>query len=302
MLFFLYFINAKAQNSVELSLNINKNDTFYYAETYNAETLQFINGKNNKVSNNINSYYTLNVINATADSLFEIGLTFNKIITKTKLDENQLIINTDSVSEMKTEAEALYNSLINKSFVYLVDKYYCVKNSYAYNNKLNSIIDSIQIDKSRIKSYQTFFDYNNPLLKHKVIKPASKIIIKDSVYSIYDSLKIDIFNFTDIQQTCDNISLKQSSFNSYSNVFTDKNVANEINGLHIYYDTKGKSESSFVINNKTGIVVEYKSKLIVKGNVIIKYSKKGLPAYIWPITINVENNYILEESNNLDLN
>jgi len=57
LLFVVFAFDCYAQDKIIFSLNPNPKDTFFYEESYKAETSQNINGNVNKVSNEINSNY-----------------------------------------------------------------------------------------------------------------------------------------------------------------------------------------------------------------------------------------------------
>lgn len=292
-LFTIYGLTLFSQEKINFLLKVNEKDTFFYEESYKAETFQNINGTINKVSNQINSNYFYTVDRISNDSIVEMKLKFQKIKINTKSHNQEININTDSINSISNEAEAFYLAVVKQYFIFPIDQKYRVKNSFVYNYRIKQIIDSIGIEPDRKKSYNTFIEYNRPEVKFGIIKPQSSLIVKDSVYLSNDSIDIDIFRFKNIVQHCDCSANNKFFVEINSDVYTDKKEPNGINGLFIFYETSGKSKINYSVYKNSGVISTYKMNFNVKGKVIIKYSKTGLPAYIWPIEIQVENNYKL---------
>jgi hypothetical protein len=300
MKFFLLILNLclsiylSAQTNSESYLKLNVNDTLFYEEIYNAETSQIIGGKTQKTYNSLKYFYNIAVENVSVDTTYGLILEYSRIIFDTKTENTSYSFDTDiQNSQDSSEAFIFYKALLNRKFVFRIDKNYFPVEFKRNKAQFAELIDSVGIHEVREKSYYTFYSNSNIYSKYCIInKSISNVDLKENNI---DTISIDIYKIYNFEYP---ENLNQDLINNISGkVISDKNFPNSVNGVYILYDLNGNFNSNFSKESVSGIIKTYNSKINSSGNVIVKYSKTGLPAYLWPIKIEVENSFKLLKIN-----
>ncbi len=301
----LFCVSIMAQNSVNLKMNLEKNKVYRFNSASEQTIIQTVNGNQQTVDSKTNNTVSIKMIDATADFMIA-EVRFDTLISNTNSMGKKIIISSASEGNIKSaEAADIMSCIMNrlsKNALY-IKMDFTGKVLEVINSKMLS--DVIMKDTSSI----TLTGQVASAVKTQIINLISDKTLKTMVemYTYYLPGKQvssgDNWNITlktnsggmtlDIitNYHLDGVNGNAANITAESNIKAAENADPiESGGARITYDDlKGLSKSNIVIDIRTGLVVEDKTKTHIAGNLGI--SAPGMSMQI-PMDINGESKVI----------
>jgi proteasome assembly chaperone (PAC2) family protein len=301
----LFCISLMAQNSVNLKMNLEKNKVYRFSSVSEQTIIQTVNGNQQTIESKTNYAVSLKMVDATADFMIT-EVHFDTLITNT--NSMGKMVNISSVSEgdiKSTETADVMSYIMNrmsKNALYIkmdfAGKVLEIVNSKMLSDVIMKDTSSITLTgpvgsgiKSQIKnlisdnSLKTMVEMFTHYLPVKQVSKGDNWNVTVSTNS--GGMILDII--TDYH--FDGLNGNAANITAESNIKAAENAAPMLSGgaKITYDDIKGLSKSSMIIDIRTGLIVEDRSKTHIAGNLGV--SGPGYSMQI-PMDINGESKVI----------
>jgi proteasome assembly chaperone (PAC2) family protein len=301
----LFCISLIAQNSVNLKMNLEKNKVYRFSSVSEQTIIQTVNGNQQTIESKTNYAVSLKMVDATADFMIT-EVHFDTLITNT--NSMGKMVNISSVSEgdiKSTETADVMSYIMNrmsKNALYIkmdfAGKVLEIVNSKMLSDVIMKDTSSITLTgpigsgiKSQIKnlisdnSLKTMVEMFTHYLPVKQVSKGDNWNVTVSTNS--GGMILDII--TDYH--FDGLNGNAANITAESNIKAAENAAPMLSGgaKITYDDIKGLSKSSMIIDIRTGLIVEDRSKTHIAGNLGV--SGPGYSMQI-PMDINGESKVI----------
>jgi hypothetical protein len=294
-----------AQNSVNLKMNLEKNKVYRFSSVSEQTIIQTVNGNQQTIESKTNYAVSLKMVDATADFMIT-EVHFDTLITNT--NSMGKMVNISSVNEgdiKSTETADVMSYIMNqmsKNALYIkmdfAGKVLEIVNSKMLSDVIMKDTSSITLTgpvgsgiKSQIKnlisdnSLKTMVEMFTHYLPVKQVSKGDNWNVTVSTNS--GGMILDII--TDYH--FDGLNGNAANITAESNIKAAENAAPMLSGgaKITYDDIKGLSKSSMIIDIRTGLIVEDRSKTHIAGNLGV--SGPGYSMQI-PMDINGESKVI----------
>ena len=301
----LFCISLMAQNSVNLKMNLEKNKVYRFSSVSEQTIIQTVNGNQQTIESKTNYAVSLKMVDATADFMIT-EVHFDTLITNT--NSMGKMVNISSVNEgdiKSTETADVMSYIMNqmsKNALYIkmdfAGKVLEIVNSKMLSDVIMKDTSSITLTgpvgsgiKSQIKnlisdnSLKTMVEMFTHYLPGKQVSKGDNWNVTVSTNS--GGMILDII--TDYH--FDGLNGNAANITAESNIKAAENAAPMLSGgaKITYDDIKGLSKSSMIIDIRTGLIVEDRSKTHIAGNLGV--SGPGYSMQI-PMDINGESKVI----------
>lgn len=301
----LFCISLMAQNSVNLKMNLEKNKVYRFSSVSEQTIIQTVNGNQQTIESKTNYAVSLKMVDATADFMIT-EVHFDTLITNT--NSMGKMVNISSVNEgdiKSTETADVMSYIMNqmsKNALYIkmdfAGKVLEIVNSKMLSDVIMKDTSSITLTgpvgsgiKSQIKnlisdnSLKTMVEMFTHYLPGKQVSKGDNWNVTVSTNS--GGMILDII--TDYH--LDGLNGNAANITAESNIKAAENAAPMLSGgaKITYDDIKGLSKSSMIIDIRTGLIVEDRSKTHIAGNLGV--SGPGYSMQI-PMDINGESKVI----------
>ena len=301
----LFCISLMAQNSVNLKMNLEKNKVYRFSSVSEQTIIQTVNGNQQTIESKTNYAVSLKMVDATADFMVT-EVHFDTLITNT--NSMGKMVNISSVNEgniKSTETADVMSYIMNrmsKNALYIkmdfAGKVLEIVNSKMLSDVIMKDTSSITLTdpigsgiKSQIKNLisdntlKTMVEMFTHYLPGKQVSKGDKWNVTVSTNS--GGMILDII--TDYH--LDGLNGNAANITAESNIKAAENAAPMLSGgaKITYDDIKGLSKSSMIIDIRTGLIVEDRSKTHIAGNLGV--SGPGYSMQI-PMDINGESKVI----------
>jgi hypothetical protein len=271
-----------AQNSVNLKMNLEKNKVYRFSSVSEQTIIQTVNGNQQTIESKTNYAVSLKMVDATADFMVT-EVHFDTLITNT--NSMGKMVNISSVSEgdiKSTETADVMSYIMNrmsKNAMYIkmdfAGKVLEIVNSKMLSDVIMKDTSSITLTgpigsgiKSQIKnlisdnSLKTMVEMFTHYLPVKQVSKGDNWNVTVSTNS--GGMILDII--TDYH--FDGLNGNAANITAESNIKAAENAAPMLSGgaKITYDDIKGLSKSSMIIDIRTGLIVEDRSKTHIAGN------------------------------------
>ena len=298
-------LSAISQNSVNLKLNLEKNKAYRLRSTSEQTIIQTVNGNQQTIESKTNYAVSLKMVDATADFMIT-EVHFDTLITNT--NSMGKMVNISSVNEgdiKSTETADVMSYIMNqmsKNALYIkmdfAGKVLEIVNSKMLSDVIMKDTSSITLTgpvgsgiKSQIKnlisdnSLKTMVEMFTHYLPGKQVSKGDNWNVTVSTNS--GGMILDII--TDYH--LDGLNGNAANITAESNIKAAENAAPMLSGgaKITYDDIKGLSKSSMIIDIRTGLIIEDRSKTHIAGNLGV--SGPGYSMQI-PMDINGESKVI----------
>jgi proteasome assembly chaperone (PAC2) family protein len=278
----LFCISLIAQNSVNLKMNLEKNKVYRFSSVSEQTIIQTVNGNQQTIESKTNYAVSLKMVDATADFMIT-EVHFDTLITNT--NSMGKMVNISSVSEgdiKSTETADVMSYIMNrmsKNAMYIkmdfAGKVLEIVNSKMLSDVIMKDTSSITLTgpigsgiKSQIKnlisdnSLKTMVEMFTHYLPVKQVSKGDNWNVTVSTNS--GGMILDII--TDYH--FDGLNGNAANITAESNIKAAENAAPMLSGgaKITYDDIKGLSKSSMIIDIRTGLIVEDRSKTHIAGN------------------------------------
>jgi len=294
-----------AQNSVNLKMNLEKNKVYRFSSVSEQTIIQTVNGNQQTIESKTNYAVSLKMVDATADFMIT-EVHFDTLITNT--NSMGKMVNISSVNEgdiKSTETADVMSYIMNqmsKNALYIkmdfAGKVLEIVNSKMLSDVIMKDTSSITLTgpvgsgiKSQIKnlisdnSLKTMVEMFTHYLPVKQVSKGDNWNVTVSTNS--GGMILDII--TDYH--LDGLNGNAANITAESNIKAAENAAPMLSGgaKITYDDIKGLSKSSMIIDIRTGLIIEDRSKTHIAGNLGV--SGPGYSMQI-PMDINGESKVI----------
>ena len=301
----LFCISLIAQNSVNLKMNLEKNKVYRFSSVSEQTIIQTVNGNQQTIESKTNYAVSLKMVDATADFMIT-EVHFDTLITNT--NSMGKMVNISSVNEgdiKSTETADVMSYIMNqmsKNALYIkmdfAGKVLEIVNSKMLSDVIMKDTSSITLTgpvgsgiKSQIKnlisdnSLKTMVEMFTHYLPGKQISKGDNWNVTVNTNS--GGMKLDIIT----DYNLDGLNGNAANITAESNIKAAENAAPMLSGgaKITYDDIKGLSKSSMIIDIRTGLIVEDRSKTHIAGNLGV--SGPGYSMQI-PMDINGESKVI----------
>ena len=301
----LFCISLMAQNSVNLKMNLEKNKVYRFSSVSEQTIIQTVNGNQQTIESKTNYAVSLKMVDATADFMIT-EVHFDTLITNT--NSMGKMVNISSVNEgdiKSTETADVMSYIMNqmsKNALYIkmdfAGKVLEIVNSKMLSDVIMKDTSSITLTgpvgsgiKSQIKNLisdntlKTMIEMFTHYLPGKQVSKGDNWNVTVSTNS--GGMILDII--TDYH--LDGLNGNAANITAESNIKAAENAAPMLSGgaKITYDDIKGLSKSSMIIDIRTGLIVEDRSKTHIAGNLGV--SGPGYSMQI-PMDINGESKVI----------
>ena len=301
----LFCISLMAQNSVNLKMNLEKNKVYRFSSASEQTIIQTVNGNQQTIESKTNNTVSLKMVDATADFIVT-EVHFDTLITNT--NSMGKMVNISSVNEgdiKSTETADVMSYIMNrmsKNALYIkmdfAGKVLEIVNSKMLSDVIMKDTSSITLTgpvgsgiKSQIKnlisdnSLKTMVEMFTHYLPGKQVSKGDNWNVTVSTNS--GGMILDII--TDYH--LDGLNGNAANITAESNIKAAENAAPMLSGgaKITYDDIKGLSKSSMIIDIRTGLIIEDRSKTHIAGNLGV--SGPGYSMQI-PMDINGESKVI----------
>ena len=301
----LFCISLMAQNSVNLKMNLEKNKVYRFSSASEQTIIQTVNGNQQTIESKTNNTVSLKMVDATADFMIT-EVHFDTLITNT--NSMGKMVNISSVNEgdiKSTETADVMSYIMNqmsKNALYIkmdfAGKVLEIVNSKMLSDVIMKDTSSITLTgpvgsgiKSQIKnlisdnSLKTMVEMFTHYLPGKQVSKGDNWNVTVSTNS--GGMILDII--TDYH--FDGLNGNAANITAESNIKAAENAAPMLSGgaKITYDDIKGLSKSSMIIDIRTGLIIEDRSKTHIAGNLGV--SGPGYSMQI-PMDINGESKVI----------
>jgi proteasome assembly chaperone (PAC2) family protein len=301
----LFCISLIAQNSVNLKMNLEKNKVYRFSSVSEQTIIQTVNGNQQTIESKTNYAVSLKMVDATADFMIT-EVHFDTLITNT--NSMGKMVNISSVNEgdiKSTETADVMSYIMNqmsKNALYIkmdfAGKVLEIVNSKMLSDVIMKDTSSITLTgpvgsgiKSQIKnlisdnSLKTMVEMFTHYLPGKQVSKGDNWNVTVSTNS--GGMILDII--TDYH--LDGLNGNAANITAESNIKAAENAAPMLSGgaKITYDDIKGLSKSSMIIDIRTGLIIEDRSKTHIAGNLGV--SGPGYSMQI-PMDINGESKVI----------
>jgi len=301
----LFCISLIAQNSVNLKMNLEKNKVYRFSSVSEQTIIQTVNGNQQTIESKTNYAVSLKMVDATADFMIT-EVHFDTLITNT--NSMGKMVNISSVNEgdiKSTETADVMSYIMNqmsKNALYIkmdfAGKVLEIVNSKMLSDVIMKDTSSITLTgpvgsgiKSQIKnlisdnSLKTMVEMFTHYLPVKQVSKGDNWNVTVSTNS--GGMILDII--TDYH--FDGLNGNAANITAESNIKAAENAAPMLSGgaKITYDDIKGLSKSSMIIDIRTGLIIEDRSKTHIAGNLGV--SGPGYSMQI-PMDINGESKVI----------
>jgi proteasome assembly chaperone (PAC2) family protein len=278
----LFCISLIAQNSVNLKMNLEKNKVYRFSSVSEQTIIQTVNGNQQTIESKTNYAVSLKMVDATADFMIT-EVHFDTLITNT--NSMGKMVNISSVSEgdiKSTETADVMSYIMNrmsKNALYIkmdfAGKVLEIVNSKMLSDVIMKDTSSITLTgpigsgiKSQIKNLisdntlKTMIEMFTHYLPGKQVSKGDNWNVTVSTNS--GGMILDII--TDYH--FDGLNGNAANITAESNIKAAENAAPMLSGgaKITYDDIKGLSKSSMIIDIRTGLIVEDRSKTHIAGN------------------------------------
>ena len=301
----LFCISLITQNSVNLKMNLEKNKVYRFSSVSEQTIIQTVNGNQQTIESKTNYAVSLKMVDATADFMIT-EVHFDTLITNT--NSMGKMVNISSVNEgdiKSTETADVMSYIMNrmsKNALYIkmdfAGKVLEIVNSKMLSDVIMKDTSSITLTgpvgsgiKSQIKnlisdnSLKTMVEMFTHYLPGKQVSKGDNWNVTVSTNS--GGMILDII--TDYH--LDGLNGNAANITAESNIKAAENAAPMLSGgaKITYDDIKGLSKSSMIIDIRTGLIIEDRSKTHIAGNLGV--SGPGYSMQI-PMDINGESKVI----------
>jgi proteasome assembly chaperone (PAC2) family protein len=301
----LFCISLIAQNSVNLKMNLEKNKVYRFSSVSEQTIIQTVNGNQQTIESKTNYAVSLKMVDVTADFMVT-EVHFDTLITNT--NSMGKMVNISSVNEgdiKSTETADVMSYIMNrmsKNALYIkmdfAGKVLENVNSKMLSDVIMKDTSSITLTgpigsaiKSQIKNLisdntlKTMIEMFTHYLPGKQVSKGDNWNVTVSTNS--GGMILDII--TDYH--LDGLNGNAANITAESNIKAAENAAPMLSGgaKITYDDIKGLSKSSMIIDIRTGLIVEDRSKTHIAGNLGV--SGPGYSMQI-PMDINGESKVI----------
>ena len=278
----LFCISIMAQNSVNLKMNLEKNKVYRFSSASEQTILQTVNGNQQTIESKTNNTVSLKMVDATADFMIT-EVRFDTLISNT--NSMGKTVNISSVSEgniKSTETADVMSCIMNrlsKNALYIkmdfAGKVLEIVNSKMLSDVIMKDTSSITISGQMASAVKTQI---KNMISDKTLKtmvemftyylPGKQVSTGDNwnvtLKTSSGGMTLDIITSYHL----DGVNGNTANITAESNIKAAENADPiESGGAKITYDDiKGLSKSNMVIDIRTGLVVEDKTKTHIAGN------------------------------------
>jgi hypothetical protein len=284
----MFCISVMAQNSVTLKLNLEKNKVYRFNSVSESTVTQTINGNSQSSDTKTNNTISIKMVDATPDFMIA-EVRFDSLITNSNAMGKVTNMNSRKEGDIKsleaTEVMACINSRLSKNPLY-VKMDFSGKILQVVNSKMLS--DVILKDTSSITLKNPIGSMLKKQMQNMVSEKALKTMVEVYTYNLpgkdvstgtaWDvtintstgGMSLDVIT----NYHLDGVNGNTANITAVSDIKAPANVEPIVTGPAkiTYDDLKGVSKSNMVIDTRTGLIIESKSKSHIAGNLGISYT------------------------------
>jgi hypothetical protein len=295
----LFCISIMAQNSVNLKMNLEKNKVYRFSSASEQTITQTVNGNQQTIDSKTNNTVSIKMIDATADFMIT-EVRFDTLISNTNSMGKTVIISSVSEGNIKsTETADVMSCIMNrlsKNALYikmdfagrvleivnlkmLSDVIMKDTSSITITGQMASAVKTQIINLISDKTLKTMVEMFTYYLPGKQVSTGDNWNVTLNTNS--GGMALDII----IDYHLDGVNGNAANITAESNIKAAENAGPlESGGAKITFDDlKGLSKSNIVIDTRTGLLVEDKTKTHIAGNLGV--SVQGMSMQI-PMDIN----------------
>jgi hypothetical protein len=276
----LICLSIVAQSNQTLKLNLEKNKVYRFRSSSEQTILQTVNGNQQTVESKTDYTVSIKMIDATAEIIVaEVHL--DTLITKTNTNGKTIIMSSSTEGDIKsTETAAVMSCIMNrlsKNAMYV---------KMDFTGKINEIVNLKMLSAIVTKDTSSITGQAAPALKAQITNMVSDKTLKPMIetFTYYlpgkqvaagENWNINVTANSggmslDIMTTyhLDGITGSSANVTAESGIKAAANADPIVSGgaKITYDDLKGLSKSTLVIDIKSGLLVEEKSKTHISGN------------------------------------
>jgi len=297
----LICISVMAQNSVNLRMNLEKNKVYRFNSASESTVTQTINGNSQSSDTKTNNTISIKMVDATPDFMIA-EVRFDSLITISNAMGKVTNMNSSKEGDMKsseaTDVMRCINNRLSKNALYvkmdfsgkvlqvvnskmLSDVILKDTSSITLKNPMASMIKKQMENMVSEKALITMVEEYTHYLPAKDVAPGSTWDV--TVNTSTGGMSLDVKT----NYHLDGINGNIANITAESEIKAPANVEPIITGPAkiTYDDLKGMSKSTLVIDTRTGLIIEGKSKSHTAGNLGI--SAPGMSMQM-PMDINSE--------------
>jgi hypothetical protein len=283
----LFCISVMAQNSVNLKLNLEKNKVYRFNSVSESTITQTVAGNSNSSDTKTNNTVSIKMVDATPDFIIA-EVRFDSLIAVSNAMGKVTNLNSSKEGDMKsseaTDVIACVNNRLSKNVLYVkID--FSGKVLQVVNSKMLS--DVILKDTSSITLKNPIGSMIKKQMENMVTEKALITMVEEYTYYL-PAKEVSTGNNWDVNVNTstggmsldvitsyhlDGINGNKANITAESNIKAPDNVQPIVSGPTkvTYDDLKGLSKSNMIIDTRTGLLVESKTKSHVAGNLGVSY-------------------------------
>ena len=284
----MFCISVMAQNSVNLKLNLEKNKVYRFNSVSENTITQTINGSSQNSDTKTDNTISIKMVDATPDFIIA-EVRFDSLITISNAMGKVTNMNSSNEGDIKsseaTEVIACINNRLSKNPLYI---------KMDFSGKVIQIVNSKMLSDVILKDTSSI-TLKNPIgsmikkqMQNMVSEKALKTMVEVYTYNL-PGKDASIGNTWDVlvntssggmsldvitKYHLDGINGNSANVTAESEIKPPANVEPIVTGPAkiTYDDLKGVSKSNMVIDTRTGLIVESKSKSHTAGTLGISYT------------------------------
>jgi hypothetical protein len=301
----LFCITIIAQNSVNLKMNLEKNKVYRFSSSSEQTIIQTVNGNQQTVESKTNNTVSIKMIDATADFIIA-EIRFDTLISNTNSMGKTTSMSSASEGDIKSaetaEVISCFMNRLSKNAIYtkmdFTGKVLEIVNAKMLSDVIMKDTSSITLTgplasgvKTQIKSMVSDNSLKTMIETFTHYLPGKQVSASDNwnvtISTNSGGMMLDIM--TDYH--LDGVNGSAANITAESNIKAAVNAAPMLSGgaKITYDDIKGLSKSSIIIDIRTGLIVEDRSKTHIAGNLGV--SGPGFSMQI-PMDINGESKVV----------
>ena len=301
----LFCISIIAQNSVNLKMNPEKNKVYRFSSVSEQTVLQTVNGSQQTVESKTNNSASIKMIDATADFMIA-EIRFDTLISNTNSMGKTSIMSSVNEGNIKSaETADVISCIMNrlcKNAVYVkldfTGKVLEIVNAKMLSDVIMKDTSSITLTgplasgvKTQIKNLVSDNTLKTMVEMFTHYLPGKQVSVSDNwnvtLSTNSGGMMLDITT----NYHLDGVNGNAANISAESNIKAAENSVPMLSGgaKITYDDIKGLSKSTIIIDTRTGLIVEDRSKTHIAGNLGV--SGPGFSMQI-PMDINGESKVI----------
>jgi len=259
-----------SQNKVNLELNLQDEDEYLITTKLLSTSEQEVYGEMQTVKKEIEDKYKLKILNTASDSSFYIKLTFTKFRNIFYINDEIIVIDSDSTETQNFSLQDSSFLNIEKGFNFEISK---------HGNILS--IDSITFINSKRKNKA---ELKRIIANFFIPFPKGKLNLNDFWIS-NDTIKGNILNIYNKKYIFTKSTDSTFIIDNTAKLSSENNLYKTAADLFIFYYMEGNGNGEIILDKKTGMIIKKNIIQSSSGKSEVKYSKDSGIIFSSPLKI-----------------